>query len=149
MLLKKILRKLFLKTDEKSGEGWKDYFCVICIRWTLSSFVNKTKVGNKVCVKSTHCNAMFKDLPIVNFIQICKQGQMAPEKFNGWLNFQRFASDKIWFPLNFKNPRFFFYKIRQLFGLYTIHLLNFTKHRNNVPSSVGGCLNCFLQWIQV
>ena len=45
--------------------------------------MNKTKVGNKVCVKSTHRNAMFKDLPIVNFIQIFKQGQMAPEKFIG------------------------------------------------------------------
>ena len=45
--------------------------------------MNKTKVGNKVCVQSTHFNAKFKDLPIDSFIQICKQGQMAPGKFNG------------------------------------------------------------------
>ena len=51
---------------------------------------------------------------------------MTPGKVYEWLNFQKFASGKIWF-LNFENPQNLFYKIRDV--LYIFVLLNVFKEK--------------------
>ena len=42
--------------------------------------------------------------------KFCVGLHLTPEKVNGWSKFQKIASNKIWFELNFWNPRNFFIK---------------------------------------